>query len=338
MHASIAVALAHDRYLSPTRPCRREALAEECFHRSRSTELFTKVLRSHPIQETSRKDAVWGTAAFLGILAFSAPAGTWLESGEDSWPLRSSTETNTSSSYSSSPSRRGVASTASSPPPLETMRGRLRGTDHAKVQSPSSTAKAQPADDLQWLLAKEGKMSLWTITNPLREDSIFRVMKPVYATMFSPLPSSGIEGIHPGLAALCGLDSDSRSDESPYFLPLHALSRLLNLPPDNGGSVAGGGRPGGHVTVGHTEPFMNHVQGAFRALLVARDPRALLLLYLWYRRAGPGVWWVSLRARVEGPAICEYLERYCCSGNARGVLDFLPGGCFGDEACFTVHG
>lgn len=184
-------------------------------------------------------------------------------------------------------------------------------------------------------------MSLWTITNPLREDSIFRVMTPVYAAMFTPLPSSGIKGIHPALAALCELNGGSSSEDSPYFLPLHALSRLLNLPLDNngGGGVGTGGHPGGHVTVGHTEPFMNQIQGAFRALLVAREPRALLLLYLWYRRAGPCVWWVSLRARVEGPAICEYLARRCCrSGSARRrVLDFLPGGCFGDETCLTVH-
>ncbi|KXJ91861.1 hypothetical protein Micbo1qcDRAFT_203907 [Microdochium bolleyi] len=326
MHASIAVALAYDRHLNPNPSRRRsELLAEECFHGSRSIALFNEVLQ-HPIK-AQHKDAVWGTAAFLAILAFSAPAGTWLTS-EESWPLKTSTPSSSSPSSSLSPSSAASWSSDISrvfPTPSADQSYQPPDVSH---QSASRNSPGTEPDDLQWLLVKEGKMSLWAITDPLREDSIFHVMMPVYATMFSPLPKSGIQGIHPALAALYELDSDSNNDGSPYFLPLHALSRLLNLRSENS---TNGNSGSGQISIGHTEPFMNLIQGAFRALLVAREPRALLLLYLWYRRAGKVVWWIDLRARVEGPAICEYLRRCCGHGPSRRVLDFLPGGCFADE-------
>ena len=66
MHASLAVALAYDRYLNGPLGCRRTL--EECYHWSQSTALFNRRLRE-PI-ETKDKDAIWGTAAALAILTF----------------------------------------------------------------------------------------------------------------------------------------------------------------------------------------------------------------------------------------------------------------------------
>ncbi|KAF5582980.1 c6 finger [Fusarium pseudoanthophilum] len=151
-------------------------------------------------------------------------------------------------------------------------------------------------DDLGWVSMISGKMSLWNMVDPLRNDSLFRVMAVTIAQMQAPLPEVGIEGIPEELAAVCRLNETSTS-ENPYFYAAHAVSRILCLP-DN------------EVTTGQTQLFTHKIDGAFKELLLARDPIALSLLYIWYRKAGRSIWWVELRARVECPAICMYLQRF----------------------------
>jgi len=155
-------------------------------------------------------------------------------------------------------------------------------------------------------------MSLWDVVNPLREDSLFVVMRGTYAVMNTRLPVRGIEGISRELAEVCGLDEESTREQSPYFDAAHAVSSLLGLRDDE-------------VTVGHTEVFTRCIEGVFKGLLVGKDPVALLLSWLWYGKAGRGVWWIESRGRVEGAAICEYLRLWY--GGYDGVLAFLPGGC-----------
>lgn len=140
-------------------------------------------------------------------------------------------------------------------------------------------------------------MSLWHIADPLRHDSLFCVLKATYAQMDSPLPERGVDGIPKDLAVVCHLDSLSTAEKNPYFNAAHAVSQLMCLPDSQ-------------VTIGHTEIFTRTIHGAFRCLLQAKDPVALLLLYLWYSKAGRGVWWIEARARVECPAICKYLRLY----------------------------
>jgi hypothetical protein len=72
---------AHDRYLASPSPCRRSLL--ETYHWSRCIELFNKKL-SRPIRPQDR-DAIWATAACLGIsaiMAFEIPRP------EEAWPLK----------------------------------------------------------------------------------------------------------------------------------------------------------------------------------------------------------------------------------------------------------
>ncbi|KAF4335454.1 c6 finger [Fusarium beomiforme] len=151
-------------------------------------------------------------------------------------------------------------------------------------------------DDLDWVSMISGKMSLWNMVDPLRNDSLFRVMAVTIAQMCSPLPEIGIDGVPDALAAVCLLNKTSTA-ENPYFYAAHAVSRILHLPDRE-------------VTTGQTQQFTHNIEGAFKKLLLARDPVALLLLYTWYRKAGRSIWWVELRARVECPAICLYLQRY----------------------------
>lgn len=82
MHASIAVALAYDRDVN--NPLGRRTL-EECYHWHQSTSLFNKRLKE-PFNGKDA-DSIWGTAAALGVLAFSNPDSSI---HEESWPLKPS--------------------------------------------------------------------------------------------------------------------------------------------------------------------------------------------------------------------------------------------------------
>ncbi|KAL4765777.1 uncharacterized protein BDW70DRAFT_126669 [Aspergillus foveolatus] len=150
--------------------------------------------------------------------------------------------------------------------------------------------------DLDWLCMSSGKMALWDSVNPLRPDSLFRVMAATFAQINAPLPERGIDGIPGSLAGVCRLDSATTAQDNPYFEAAHAVSAILNIPDSK-------------VTTGKTQLFTRCIQGPFEDLLRCRDPVALLLLYLWYGKASC-IWWIELRARVERPAICEYLRRF----------------------------
>ncbi|CAF3592197.1 unnamed protein product [Fusarium graminearum] len=157
--------------------------------------------------------------------------------------------------------------------------------------------KQSTKNDLEWVQMINGKMSLWEMVEPHRKDSVFHVMAATFDQMQSPLPEVGIHGIPELLVEICLLHDLSTADSSPYFIAAHAVSRVLNLPDSE-------------VTTGHTQLFTHSLDGVFKALLLEKDPVALLLLYLWYRKAGRSIWWIELRARVECPAIRMYVEMY----------------------------
>ncbi|RMX71784.1 hypothetical protein D0869_15281, partial [Hortaea werneckii] len=239
MHASIALALAYDRYRNDSTPSHRRS--EEYHHWTRSAVLLKKRL-NQPIA-TKDKDPVWGTAATLALLSFSF---TDTDLPSHSWP--------------------------------------------ARLPSDSSI------DPLDWLRTDNAKMSLWHAVNPLRPESIFSIMKDTYAQLASPLPKAGAENITGPLASVCCLGELSTAENNPYFSAAHALSQLLEIEDSK-------------VTVGHTQRFTKCINGKFESLLRARDPAALLLLYLWYSKAGRSIWCIESRARIERPAIRLYLER-----------------------------
>ncbi|KAK1998060.1 hypothetical protein LX36DRAFT_576988 [Colletotrichum falcatum] len=167
-----------------------------------------------------------------------------------------------------------------------------------------------------WLRMSNGKMSLWHIINPLRPDSLWRVFDVTFTQMFSPLPGSGIEGISKALAAMCNIKPSSTAETSSYFHAAHAVSQIMKLSDCE-------------ITLGHTQIFIRTIHGTFKELLQKRDPVALLLFYLWYRKTSRLVWWIELRARVECSSICLYLQLYHQQDEM--IQKFLPGGDFADE-------
>ncbi|RAH71554.1 Zn(II)2Cys6 transcription factor domain-containing protein [Aspergillus aculeatinus CBS 121060] len=178
------------------------------------------------------------------------------------------------------------------------------------------TPSDQQTDALDWVRLSKGKMALWHIVDPLRPDSVFRVMAPTFAQMNAPLPQRGVQGIPRAVAALCLLHGASTATDNPYFEAAHAVALILNLPDTK-------------VTTGPAQLFIRSIHGVFEDMLRNRDPVALVLLYLWYRQAGRSIWWIELRARVECPSICLYLQR--CHKEDTAVQAFLPGGVFAER-------
>ncbi|CAG8900524.1 unnamed protein product [Penicillium egyptiacum] len=123
----------------------------------------------------------------------------------------------------------------------------------------------------------KGTMSLWHIVNPLRPDSLFRVMSATFAHMHLLLAEGGICDIPRALATVCSLKYSSTAETNPYFHAAHAVSQILGLPDSE-------------ITTGQPQLFMRSIHGPFEDLLWKKDPTALLLLYLWYRKASRSIW------------------------------------------------
>lgn len=80
MHAVLALTLMHDRYLAAE--LNTKQTPSEAFHWFRSIALFNSRL-SEPVQ-SSERDALWGTAALLGVIAFGYVEA---EKPEEAWAL-----------------------------------------------------------------------------------------------------------------------------------------------------------------------------------------------------------------------------------------------------------
>ncbi|KAJ9143348.1 putative C6 finger domain protein [Pleurostoma richardsiae] len=165
------------------------------------------------------------------------------------------------------------------------------------------------ASDLDWLLMSEGKMAVWDVAEPLRPDSIFHVMADDYARLFTPLPTVGASGVDPAVARLCGIDAGSTPEGNPYFRAAHALGRVRRLRDEEG-------------TPGRVLVFMSRMQKSYRALLLEKEPIALLLLALWYKEAGRALWWIEQRGKMERAAIRLYLKKF--HGDKMAIQELIP--------------
>jgi hypothetical protein len=165
------------------------------------------------------------------------------------------------------------------------------------------------ACDLDWIPMVDAKWVLWNLMDPLRPDSIFRCLADTYADLRIDAPPNGVHGVPPSLARLCDLDEKSTVETNPYFEAVHAISQL-NGPPES------------REYLTRILAFLSCMSPPFKALMASKDARALLLLVLWYSKAGRTVWWIEMRARVECQAICLYLQRY--HADDAGIQGLLP--------------
>jgi hypothetical protein len=169
---------------------------------------------------------------------------------------------------------------------------------------------APDSSDLEWLRLGTGKMALWHLVNPLRPESVFRIISETFASMNRPLPVKGTDGVSVELVKLCGLDESSTQENNPYFTVVHAFSQLLDAPKSDA------------LQFGRVMTVSRYMHNKFETCLKQKDPVALLLLCLWYTRARESKWWIGLRARYELPAICTYLQRY--HGDNSAIQALIP--------------
>ncbi len=172
--------------------------------------------------------------------------------------------------------------------------------------------KPSSSMDLNWLKMSQGKKEIWKITQPLRNESVFRPL--VMDNMsFIPDPSTllGLEVLPPDLTKLCDLDASSTIDKSPYYATASALAQVLNVDDK-------------FLTIMNFLQFINFMRPDYRRLLELKDPRALLLLAYWYAKVcQTQQWWLWHRAALEGQAICIYLGRnYQHEADIQNLLQF----------------
>jgi hypothetical protein len=250
MHFVQIVTSIHDRYLSTTPNLTQTA--SEAHHWSQAVTQFNQKI-SKPVH-SSERDAIWATAALLGIISFCSLE---TRNPEEAWPL--------------------------------------------KQPEPS---------DLGWLGISQYKIVIFKTTAPLRPESVFRTVAQDYMKDHGRFATtkSGIDGFPPAFVSLLDLDNNSSTDNNPYYNVLDILVPLLDIECSQS-------------TIMKFLTFISHMNSKFKALIVRKDPRALLLLAYWYAKVCRAVWWIARRALVECQATCLYLERYHATDTA--IQDLL---------------
>ncbi|KAL4940337.1 hypothetical protein BDV06DRAFT_213548 [Aspergillus oleicola] len=155
---------------------------------------------------------------------------------------------------------------------------------------------SNPAVSLNWLFVQSGLRHLLARSQPwLRKSMWWDMFMDSRNDLFDDT-RPGREGLHPELADLCCITSQSNETNNPYFLTLQMLTPLLSLKPS-------------YKTFPQITTFMGRLGADFYGHLIAKDPPALVVLAWWLAlMLGVNLWWVDKRARSECVAICMYLE------------------------------
>ena len=181
---------------------------------------------------------------------------------------------------------------------------------------------------LQWMDFSINKKAIWDATDPLRPESIFHELADDYRRFMAPPKTCRVDEIAKEFVDLCGFE-DCATESNPYFKAVSILTQIRNL--GNGHRsrpetlCASGVVPRDLRFIGFMEP-------EFKALLIERDVRALLILAYWYAPLSQCVWWMAGRAQTECQAICLYLERNCGDGLVVELLNVVR------EKCGLVAG
>ncbi|KUJ13585.1 uncharacterized protein LY89DRAFT_160287 [Mollisia scopiformis] len=172
-------------------------------------------------------------------------------------------------------------------------------TDASDAEESWPLAVNEDADPLEWISIAESKSAIWNLTNPLRPDSRFSIMKHDYETSHPAfkVPLHGIEGIPPQFVELYDLNDWVSARVNPYYTSVHIMMPLLPIPCERASII-------------RFLAFVGHMDEGFKKLLRARDARALLLLAYWYAKVWKAVWWIERRAVLECKAICLYLDKH----------------------------
>lgn len=145
----------------------------------------------------------------------------------------------------------------------------------------------------------------------IANDPIYQALSPDRLFLITPITSVELESLPPDFVDLYGQHPTSTAETNPYHAAAFALVHALNL-------------PAGQLTVISFLAFGTFMRPDFTRLLEEKDPRAILLMAMWYAKVrASDIWWMSRRARLEGQAICLYLERFYPDDAAiQGILEW----------------
>lgn len=171
--------------------------------------------------------------------------------------------------------------------------GRIEETDANDVWPLRSSSRS----DLSWLLVGEGKVQLSKMTQLLKTEAQYQGLFPPQAAAIIPKRStpSEFEALPQELLRLCGLDIIA-NEKNPYHAVAATYAKSMNK------DFAS--------TLVLFFCLVGNIPSNYKELLCQKDPRALLLLALWYvNLSSNDIWWLEPRLRLEGHAICIYLRR-----------------------------
>ena len=142
--------------------------------------------------------------------------------------------------------------------------------------------------DLDWLKISDGKKEVWRVANPLRSESVFSQAAHEQVELLAPLIQE--PPLPEGFKELWS--------QAPYKLPASVMGQVMPIECNR-------------KTIINFLSFIAHVEGAFLNALVARDPKAMLLLGVWYAKVCRyKQWWTLRRAVLESQSICLYLKQH----------------------------
>lgn len=168
---------------------------------------------------------------------------------------------------------------------------------------PLKSYPIKPSDpqDFSWVKIDRGVHIVWALTDPTRPDSHYYDFYQFMESCNMPDCRAPIRlhCVPEAFTPLFDLSVDSNVDNNPYHGPIAVLSQVQD---DEVSSFRASLRHFG---------FVSQVRPQFLEKLETKDPRALLILALWYSKMSTFDWWFCRpRPLVEGVSICLYLERY----------------------------
>ena len=166
--------------------------------------------------------------------------------------------------------------------------------------------------DLDWLKMCQGKRAIWSIANPMREDSIFFPFMTDFLNggfLTAAPPVAKLRSVWPDIMPLCKIGETETSENNVYLQSVFFLARTVGVEcdPQNQGLFLS---------------FFGSMHPDFKKLLVQKDPPSLLLLAYWYAKmCYCRRWWILPRASLECQAIFLYLRR--CYGIDTSIMKAL---------------
>ena len=186
---------------------------------------------------------------------------------------------------------------------------------------------APPSEsDLAWLKMSDGKKEVFKLTQQadIEPTPLFRRLAALYTNSYqpnptTPLPKSVKASLPDEMYHLYNISPSTKADETDDPLQWASARLAQVIGSDNADPV---------VVIGFLM-LISAMRPDFKQLLLNKEPRALLLLAWWYAKTSQlGLWWLERRSRLEGQAICIYLDqRYPDDEDMQALLQY-PKRCF----------